>query len=431
VQAASGFIGTLMVAHLGKNELAASALVYSIYLTLIVFYFGVLNSVSIFVAQNHGAKNLKGISLSCSQGMIMSVVVSIPLIIMLLLSPYVLFLSHQNAIVLMLSTQYLHSLVFCIIPLSLLIVMEQFLIGLSKTKLVLLISVLQIPCEVLVNYTFIFGKFGFPKLGIAGLGYGYATVFSLAAIVIAIALSKSHVGKKYQPFAYLKQFNKEYFFEMLRVGVPIGGMYVIEVAFFMVVAFLMGRFSSDALAAHQIALQFIELTMMIIYGLSMSTSVRVGHAIGQKNKEKILFATYANMFLGYIPMIFIVIYYFIFPKSLIALDLNIHDVRYATMIHYAVIFLAIGGIGELLDTFRFIILGALRGIKDTNIPMYITAAAFWICGLPACYLFAFVFKLNGAGLWYGIITGMIVASVLLYIRLNRFLQKIDLTDVLT
>ena len=431
VQAASGFIGTLMIAHLGKDELAASALVYSIYLTLIVFCFGVLNAISIFIAQNHGSKNYRGISLAASQGLLLSVVISIPMIVILLLSPYALFLSHQNPHVIRLSTQYLYSLSLCILPLGLLISMEQFLIGLSKTKLVLLISVFQVPFEILVNYIYVFGKFGFPKLGIAGLGYGYATVFSVAAIMIALVLSKSELSKKYRPFAHLLQFNKEYFIDMLRVGFPIGFMYVVEVAFFLVVAFFMGRLSRDALAAHQIAIQYIELTMMIVYGLSMSTSVRVGHAVGQGNKEKIKLAVYANMFIGYCATTLAVVYYILWPKSLIALDLNIHNPQYIKMVHYSVVFLAIGGIGILIDNFRFVILGALRGLKDARIPMVITAAAFWLFGLPVAYLLAFILKLEGAGLWYGIIAGMIAASLFLYLRLNRFLKKADLHDVLS
>jgi len=430
VQAASGFIGTLMIARLGKDALAASVLVYAIYLTFAVFFFGILSAIGILVAHNCGAKNNKGVGLAVSQGVLLSIVICIPIMLLLILMPHILFLSHQSAHVLLLGKQYLHSLVFCILPLALLVVMEQFLIGIEQTKLVLMISILQIPIEILVNYIFIFGKFGFPALGIAGLGYGYATVFSVATLLIALFLSKSKASKEYRPFSYINQFHQQYFFELLKVGFPIGCMYVIEVAFFTVIAFLMGRISNDALAAHQIAIQFIELVMVIPYGISHATAVRVGKAVGQNNKEKVKEAVFANMFIGYCILIFVVVYFVFWPTSLIALDVNLHNINYSIMIHLATVFIGIGSFGLLIDNFRYVIFGALRGLKDTSFPMYITAAAFWFIGLPIAYILAFNLKINGAGLWIGILVGMIVASILLYMRLNRFLQKTRLADLL-
>ena len=124
VQASSGFVGTLMLAHLGNDVLAAAALGAAVYVTLIVFLFGILGSVGILVAQNYGAKNKKGIQLAVSQGLRLGIIISVLMMIANWFSPIIYRIAGQNPHVVQLATTYVHAVTWCFFPLIFLIVLE-------------------------------------------------------------------------------------------------------------------------------------------------------------------------------------------------------------------------------------------------------------------------------------------------------------------
>ncbi len=313
-QASSGFLGTLMVAHLGRIPLAALALGGSVYFTLIVFLFGILSAIGVMVAQNYGAKNQEGMELVFSHGFMLAIASSIPIILIIWVAPIILVWSGEPYQITQLAAHYLHALVWCVIPMSALVAMEQFLIGMSRTRLVLWISLAEVPFEILASYAFIFGRFGMPKCGIAGIGYGFAIVFLLTAIGLAIFLCKSKLYQKYKLFKRLLCFEAKYFFELIRVGWPIGCMYVIEVALLAMLAFMMGRVSADALAANRIARQFLMMGLMFVFAISQVTTIRVGQAVGRQDKAGINRATLANLAFGGGVTLLISICYIVFEK---------------------------------------------------------------------------------------------------------------------
>ena len=345
-------------------------------------------------------------------------------------APIVLHWSVHNALVVELATKYLHALVWCIFPLSFLIVMEQFLIGLSRTRLVLWISLLQVPCEIIFGYALIFGKFGMPKCGIAGLGYAFTVVFILAAIVISVFLCKSKVTHVYQVFSNFGRVDTEYLWELFRIGWPIGCMYTIEIALFLVVVLLMGQLGSDVLAAHQIAWQYLGLTITLVFAISQATTVRVGQAVGRNDKPSIELAVYVNMAIGFVLMLLVAILYIGFPKIIISIDIDVYATKHAALVSYAVKFLTIAGIFQLFDSVRLISVGALRGLKDTKVPMYISVFAFWVVALPSAYAMGFILHKGGVGMWYGLIVGIATGALILAIRFRWFIRKVNLAELI-
>jgi len=147
----------------------------------------------------------------------------------------------------------------------------------------------------------------------------------------------------------------------------------------------MSKVNTNALAAHQIARQFWGLALVIVMAIAQAASVRVAQAVGQQNRAKIKLATYTNISIGFCVMLFIGFFYILFPKWLVNIDISIHDPNYLQLLHNAAIFLAIASISQIIDSFRLIAVGALRGLKDTRIPMLISLFAFWVCGVPIAY----------------------------------------------
>lgn len=428
VRSATGFVGTLMVAHLGKTTLDAMALGSAVFFTLIVFFFGILNAVSVLVSQHFGAQDHEGVRKAVSQGFILAILVSVPMYFIIFISPFVFRFTHESPEIIQLATLYLHTISLAILPFSFLIVMNQFLVGMSKTRVVLLINLLQVPIEILFTYLFVYGRFGIPKFGIAGVGYAFAVVFTLAAICNALYIHKSKY-RSFNIFANFGKINPDYLLELIKIGWPIGCLSVIEVALFATITFFMGEIGADPLAAYQILNQYIGPSIMIIFALSQVATIRVGQAVGRNDRPAVKRAAYVNMLLGAIFMLVLWAIYIGFSKQWIGLDINVNDPRNKGLIHYAIFFFVFGGISQFFDCFRFITIGALRGLKDTDKPMRISLVSFWLIGFPCAYVFAFTLQGGAAGCYYGILIGVISGLILQLRQLKKILNQADLKKI--
>jgi multidrug resistance protein, MATE family len=428
VEFSSPFLGIAMVAHLGADALAASGLAAVIYLVVQVFFFGTLNAVGIMVAHNFGAKTNADIGLIMRQGFWVSLVFGIPLVLLLwIIPPLLLHLSGQTTAVINLAIAYLRAISLSLLPLTFAVVMEQFLIGIGRIKVVLWISLLQVPLEIILIYLFVFGKFGIPSCGIAGVGYGLTAVFTLAAIVIWLYLLWNKDFIVYRLFRGGWQVSRDYFYEILRVGVPTGVTYAIELGLYAVISFFMGCLGRDVLAAHQIAIQYIDFTeSAVIFSIVQTTATRISHAVGAQNRRAIRRAFYVDSAVGMFLMLAVVMVYWLFPRFLIALDLDLHDAQNASIVQHAISFLAIGGMVLICDSTRFILTGALRALKDTRVPMLITTIVLWLLVLPLAYWFGLALGFGGRGIWYALVIGVLIITTILYIRFTRLVSRADL-----
>ncbi|HEX4045304.1 MAG TPA: MATE family efflux transporter, partial [Gammaproteobacteria bacterium] len=228
----SCFIGTALVAQLGEDALAASVLVSTIWMSLTVFFFGMLNAVSVLIAHQHGAKNKQAITHIMGQSFILGLIIGVLMMFVLLGMPFFMRFSAQPAMVFTLAYDYMYSLLWTIPALVILIILEQFLAGINHTKLVLRISLLIVPIEIPLIYALIFGKFGLPACGVAGIGYGFAITYTLTAICLVYYLLKSKRYQHYSIFKSILCINMPILKELARVGTPIGLMHAIEVSAF-------------------------------------------------------------------------------------------------------------------------------------------------------------------------------------------------------
>jgi MATE family multidrug resistance protein len=172
-------------------------------------------------------------------------------------APIILTWTHQDPIVIDYARPFFQSLIWSILPLNILIVMQQFLIGINKTKIVVFTSVLAAPVDIFFYYSFLFGKFGLPKLGLAGIGYGLVISYSLTTLFLYFYFS--NYLKAFQLFNNWWIVNKKFLLELIRIGSPLGFMFCIEDALFTAVAIMMGILGTTVLAAYQIAYQYLML----------------------------------------------------------------------------------------------------------------------------------------------------------------------------
>lgn len=431
IYALNGFIATIMVAHLGKNQLAANALVWSVFITVILFFIGVLSAVSIMVSQSYGAKDNHGVSQNFKQGIILAIIFAIPMTLVMWFSSAILGVVGQKPEVIFYAKPFFHSLVWGMLPLNLLIVMEQFLIGISRTRLVMFASIIQMPIQMFFYYGFLFGKFGLPQIGLVGIGYSLFVSYCVTAIFFGLYLYCSRSLKMYKLFYRWWKLNRTFLFEMLRVGMPLGFLYCIEVALLAVVAFMMGRLGTTILAAYQIAYQYWMVALTLIFALTQATAVRVGFEVGRNNREALKLSVFVNTIIGISFMSMFCIAYFCFSKEMIALDLNIHAAQNQFIIKEATLFLSIVCILLISDSIRLISLGALRGIKDTRFPVIASIIGFWCVAFPGAYLAAFKFHFGGVGILWSLVVGLSISGIILWMRFNRLVKRVDLNTMVT
>jgi MATE family multidrug resistance protein len=429
--ALSGFTATVMIAHLGKEELAANALVWNIYIAVILFFIGILCSVSIMVSQSFGAKDDKGISICFKQGIIMALIFALPMMLLMWVISPVLVLAKQDSQVIRCAEPFFHALVWVMLPINIVIAIEQFLIGITRTRIVMLVTIITVPTQIFFYYLFLFGKFGLPKMGLAGIGYGLAISHSIVAICLISYLLFSKTSEKYALFKKWWVVDKKFLTEMFRVGLPLGLMWCSEVTFFAVVAIMMGLLGVSTLAAFQITDQFLLIGLVVLFALSQNTAIRVGYEAGRGDRSKLKLTTAVNIMIGLGLVSIFSLFYTFFPQVAIGLDIDISSEHYKDVAMHALEFFPLAGILLFIDSIRLISNGALRGLKDTNCQLLISIFGFWLIAFPTAYFLAFRFKFGGIGIWWGIIVSLFITGIVLLTRFIRLAKTIDLSLLVT
>ncbi len=427
----NNFIATTMVSRLGKEELAANALVWGIYLAVSVFFVGIFCAVGIMCAQSFGAKDKVGCSICFKQGLVMAMVFSLPMMLAMGLMPTVLVWTKQDPIVIAFAKPFFHSLIWSILPLNIMMILQQFFTGIGKVRLVMLMSIMAVPIEIFFYYVFLFGKLGLPRLGLAGLGYGLTISYSLISLLFGSYLYFSNQFKIYAPFKKWWLIEYKFFIEMLRIGLPLGLMFCSELIFFAIVALMMGKLGITTLAAYQISYQYLMIGLVVLFGLSQTTTIRVGNEVGRNNRDSLKLIHLVNMGIALTIISLFSAFYLVFPELAISIDLDTNLDNIKDVASEAMKFLPIVSIFLLTDCIRLISCNTLRGLKDSTFQMFISVIGFWLIAFPSAYLLAFKFKLGGSGIWWGIVIGLSITGVMLWLRFYRLVKHVDLLSLVT
>lgn len=415
------FIDTIMMGWIGPEALAAGAIGTSIYFTILVFCMGVLSAVGIFIVRAKGAKDIADTKSSMLHGLCLALFLSLPCMIIIWFSPY--FLTHlgENPLVVKNIILLLHSLVWGFPGFLLFLVLREFISAFSLTRIIMFVALGSLPLTFFMNYLLINGKYGFPKLGIAGIGYTGAIIMWFMFLCAFIYSKKNNILKNYISFSGF-QLNPGKVSDILYIGIPSGLLFVLESGMFLSAVIMMGYFGVDALAAHQIAIQCASVAYAIPFALAMATALKVGHAMGAKNIEQAQRWAFLGIAIGIILSFFVAAIFIFLPDKLVNLFLSGHEYHYQIIRELAVSFLTIAAIFQCLDSVQGIAIGALRGLKDTFIPMLISLCCFWMIGIGGAYYLAFHLHLKASGIWYGLTLGLSSTGIILSLRLVKKLR---------
>lgn len=421
-QAAGFFCDTLFLARLGPNILAAGALVGWLFSTFAVILFGTLNSINILVAHQYGARNEYGISLIVRDGMWLAFILTIFAILLFWNIPPLFLLLGQSPAVVLLAKAYLHALSWGFLPYFIMVALLDVMIGLGHIHIVLIFGLVDVALKILFSFLLIFGKFGLPALGIAGAGWGMSISAWITAIAfIAFLLSQSEY-RRYFYYIFIAT-PKSYLWKLIQIGLPMGFMYFVEVGFFFALALCVGAFGSQLLAANQIAMQYLSILMAVIFSVAQAITVRMGHLLGAGNAREAKYAAYAGICISAAFMFIIAIVYWCFPRTLISIDFDLHNPKNAELIEFAVQFLTVCALFQIVESIRISLFGALRALHDTRFTLFISIISFWGIALPVGYLLATYLRFGVTGFWWGMVLSAAVSVFLLTWRFKFKMQS--------
>jgi len=413
------FVDTIMVGWLGTRQLAGVALGGAVFFPVLLMTLGVLMAVGPMVAQGYGGGDRDAIRDAVRQGLWLATLLGVVAFLALWQGSWMLRWAGQEEETVVLTEGYLRAITWGVVPELWFVVLRQFVEGLSRPRVVLIITTAGLLLNVGANYILMYGKLGFPALGLVGCGWASALVYWTMFLVMVLFILKSDGLRPYRVLSHLGGPDWHRFSEVFRMGWPIGLMQGFEVGLFSATALLMGILGKTALAAHQIALQCASFSYMVPLGLSFAVSVRVGQAVGRKDLQGARRAGHVGMGLGASFMVVAALCFWIFPRYILSLFLGTDASANDEVVFHAVGFLAIAAIFQVFDGLQATAAGALRGLKDTRTPMIVALISYWIVGLSSGYLLAFQFGWQGTGLWWGLVLGLSTAALLLSWRFNR------------
>ncbi len=405
----------LMVGHLGAAALAAVSLSIAVFVIFFIVGMGISFALPPLVAEASGAGNNREISQYFKHSLLMNIIYAIVSFAMIELGRPLLYFMGQEKVVVDLAMPYLSLAAWSMIPLMTFQTFRCYSDGMSETLPPMIAMLIGNALNVFFNYILIFGKWGFPELGVTGAALGTLTsrvvmLFILVGLLVKWKGLWTHIRN-----ADYLAYQRRVFRRMLSLGVPTSLQMFFEVSAFAGAALLMGMISKEAQAAHQIAINLASITFLICTGLAMACTVRVGNQLGKNDlfmaRQAGLSAIYQVMVFMLITALIFVIFRFFLPT------LYIDD---PMVIGMAASLLIMAAIFQIPDGVQVTALGALRGLQDVNVPSLITFLAYWVLGLPVSYIAAFHLEIGPVGVWLGLVIGLSTSAFLLTMR---FLAK--------
>lgn len=411
-------VDVIFIARLGEQELAASALAVSLFGLVLWALTGLTGAVAPLIAEAVGARNRspRPVRRSVRMGLWLAVLSGIGGMGLCLLLDPVMRLSGQQEGLITLANQYNFVIIFSMVPMLLAAVLRNFVSALGRPIFATAITALGIGINALANYAFIFGKLGAPELGLTGAAVAtiITALFSLAIYIIAIW--RDPALHRYRVFARLFAPDWQRLRLLLRIGTPIALTITAEAGIFAAAAFMMGRFGAAELAGHTVALQLAALAFQVPFGIGQAASIRVGYYYGARDPEGIRRAGWVALGISTGFMSLTASAMVLFPETLLSIYVDPADAANASLVAFALQYLLLAAIFQLADGVQAVAAGALRGLQDTRVPMWIAIFSYWVPGIGLAVGLGFFTPLAGVGVWIGLATGLFFAAVLLIRR---------------
>ncbi len=409
-----GTVDAMMLGRFSATALAAGALGHSLSFALISFPMGILMALDPLVAQAFGARQPQRIRVAWRQGLFLAVLLSLPIAAVTWDCRFLLRAFGQQPEVVEQAYLYLRGLIPGNLAFLLFIAARQTLQAMSITRPVVIASIVGNLVNAGANYLLIFGHGGFPALGV--VGSALATSLSRGVMFGVVLAATPRILARLGGSDDLR-LSWRGIREQLRLGLPIGWHFSLEICLFALVALLMGHLGTNKIAGHQVAINMAALSFMLPLGIGGAAATRVGNAIGRADQPGAQRSALICLGLGVGVMSLSALAFALAPGFLSRLY-----TADPAVLEIAAALLPIAAAFQIFDGLQAVSAGILRGLADTRWPAVIALFGFWGLGLPLGYLFAFHLELGPRGLWWGLTSGLAAVAILLLILVYRRFQ---------
>ncbi len=421
-QMANGVIDTVMAGHASAEDLAAVGIGSSLWMPLFLFFMGLLGALQPIISGYNGARTTDKIMPATWQGLYIAAAGSVVMILLLTHVHPVLDRLNLDPHTAGITQGYLDAFAWGVPALLLMTALRGLTDGLGHTRVIMAFAVLSTLLNLPLNYIFIYGKLGLPAMG--GVGCGWATSLSngVAAIALLVYLNRSKVYRRFHLLADRVKPDPAGIRYILKIGVPIGFTIFVEASLFSVIALFLAPLGPVVVAGHQIALNVVSLVFMLPLSIGMALTLRISFLIGARAPDTARLISRSSLILAATIALVFATLLFTFAEQIAALYTSDAAVREVTvsLLMFAALF-------QIADVIQVTCISALRGYKDTGIPMFIMLFSFWLVGLPLGYVLTFtdglVPAMGAAGFWVGLTGGLASASILLGLRLFLFAPR--------
>jgi MATE family multidrug resistance protein len=423
-QMAMGLTDTIMVGALGAVPLAAVGLGSGLYFTGVLVCAGVLNAVAPLASFALGAGDRTAVGRVTASGLLLAAALTLPVVVAMLVAEPVLDLVGYDRALTAEIGRYLRAIVWGAPGFLGFAVLRCLFATLSRARVVMVVLVLCLPVNAALNWVLIHGRFGAPPLGVAGSGYASAVcewlmLLGLAAAIASLPRDDPARRLRLRLAGTMAVGTLADIRRILALGLPIGGLQALEIGVFVASAALMGLFGAEALAAHQIAIMCASFTFMVPMGIGQAATVRVATERGAAAWEAARRAGFVALGLGVAFMAAASLVLWMVPAIIVGAFVAAGDPGNKAVVAWALDFLAIAAVFQIVDGMQAVAAGALRGYHDTRVPMLIAALGYWGIGFVGGWTLAFPLGIGPAGLWWGFVLGLATVAALLLLRLIR------------
>lgn len=405
---------TVMLGWYDVTALAASTLAGTMFFVIFIVGAGFAQALTPMVAAASEAGDDVQVRRVTRMGLWLSIFYGLAVTIPFFWAEDILIAIGQDPDVSAMAHIYLQIVIWQMIPALIVMALKSFLAALEHTGVILWATIGTAIMNAFVNYALIFGNWGAPELGIRGAAIASLGVTIVTVIILVIYTLRTL--PQYQLFKNFWRSDTEIMARVFRLGWPIGLTSLAEGGLFSASAVMMGWIGAIELAAHGIAIQLASLTFMVHIGFSQAATVRAGRALGRMDEPALRTGGVTAIAMSALFALVTSVIFLAIPETLVSLFIDPAEPERATLLRVGASLIMVAAVFQLVDGAQVMALGLLRGVQDTTVPMVMATVSYWVIGLPVSYILGFTLGLGAMGIWFGLVTGLLVASILLLWR---------------
>lgn len=413
-QAGFGLIDTVMAGRMSPSDLAVVAVGVGLWLPVVLFLAGVMIATTPLVAEAKGAGHSSDIPWITQQSLYLALLLGMAGFALLQLAPLTFNLLDIPPHLQAKARFFLHAIAFGMPAVTLFATLRSYTEALGHPRPVTVISILGLLGIIPLNLVFMHGLFGLPKLGGAGCGIATASIQWIMLLVLAMYISLSKTYQQVKIFQRFSRFNLAMNQRIFSLGAPIGMAIFFEVSLFSIAAIILSPLGEIVVSAHQIALSVTSVFFMAPLSLGMALTIRVGQLYGEQNWSAMQYVQRLGFIFATSMALFSMLLMLLFRQQITGFYTTDTTVQAAatSLLLFALMY-------QLSDAWQVAAAGCLRGIQDTQGPMWITLLSYWGIALPLGIVLSRVLPYGAAGVWTGLVIGLTIAAVLLSFRLRQ------------